>query len=220
MSSREEILKYLYSKKRTVSHPTPWLSQQEFHDLISQFRDALAEAGGMVFQTNTLEEALIELGRLLEILGSHKVVANSESPINSVNLEERFPTIDWYFIGKSRGSLVNFCKSADVGLSGADAALAETGTIVLRSGPGKSRIATLLPPIHISIFPTSILTTNIFTWISNRKIEYSASVTLISGPSKTADIEQTLATGIHGPKQLITILYNHGFGTVPDSHLQ
>jgi L-lactate utilization protein LutC len=219
MSIRDEVIKKLQSKKRTVSHPTSWHSQQEFHDPSSKFRDALTAAGGEVFHTNTLEEALKELGGILENLGTHTVVANSEPPLNSVNLEERFPTIEWHIVGKSTGNLLNFCKSADVGLSGADAALADTGTIVLSSGTGKSRIATLLPPIHISIFPTSLLTTNIFSWITNLKQAFSPSITLVSGPSKTADIEQTLATGIHGPKKLITILYNYGSGTIPDSHL-
>ena len=99
-------------------------------------------------------------------------------------------------------------------MSGVDAALAETGTVVVSSGPGRSRLTTLLPPVHLALAPTSSLTNDIFTlvktstWRAARGGEMPAAMTLISGPSKTADIEQTMAIGVDGPKRFIVVLYD------------
>ncbi len=95
-----------------------------------------------------------------------------------------------------------------MGLSGAEGALAETGTVIVASGPGKSRLATLLPPVHLALVSASQLYADIFAWTAARRGELPANLTLISGPSKTADIEQTLAVGVHGPKQMIAVLYD------------
>ena len=88
-----------------------------------------------------------------------------------------------------------------------DAALAETGSLVVTSGAGKSRMATLLPPVHIAMLPESCLHMDLFTWTAAREGPLPANLTLISGPSKTADIEQTMAVGVHGPRRLIAIVY-------------
>ncbi len=106
-----------------------------------------------------------------------------------------------------RASWQAVCAQADVGVSGADAALAETGTVILRSGSGRSRLVTLLPPIHLALVPVKCLQPDLFTWIADREGPLPAGLTLVSGPSKTGDIEQTLAIGVHGPKRFIVVLY-------------
>ena len=111
-------------------------------------------------------------------------------------------------MGETEGDLRAFCAEADAGLSGAGAALAETGSIIISSGPTNSRLATLLPPVHLALVPTSCLTADLFTWLAARRGEWPAALTMISGPSKTSDIEQTLITGVHGPKRFIVILYH------------
>jgi L-lactate dehydrogenase complex protein LldG len=68
-------------------------------------------------------------------------------------------------------------------------------------------MATLLPPVHIALVPESRLTADLFTWTAARQGPLPANVTLVSGPSKTADIEQTMAIGVHGPKRFIVVLY-------------
>ncbi|MCZ7667387.1 MAG: lactate utilization protein [Chloroflexi bacterium] len=134
-------------------------------------------------------------------------VVNHEAPLDSLNLPTQFPDIEWHIVGQTAGDLRQFCVIADVGLSSGDAGLAETGSIVISSGPGKSRLATLLPPIHIVLLPTSKLTSDLFTWTAARQDAPPSNITLVSGPSKTADIEQTMAIGVHGPKRFIVILY-------------
>jgi L-lactate utilization protein LutC len=115
--------------------------------------------------------------------------------------------MNWLVTGKSAEDFRSFSSTADIGLSMAEAALAETGTVVVSSGPGLSRLTALLPPVHLVLVPTSCLTADIFTWTSTRGEPLPSAITLISGPSKTADIEQTLTTGVHGPKRFIAVLY-------------
>lgn len=131
----------------------------------------------------------------------------SLSPPQSLisNLQSSY---DWHITGHTPGNLRAFCASADVGLTGAEAALAETGSVVVSSGPGKSRLASLLPPVHIAFVATSQLTADIFTWTAARQGQLPANVVLISGPSKSADIERVLAVGVHGPKRFIALLYD------------
>lgn len=203
-----------------ASHPTAWRSQRDFPDLARRFSEALVAAKGEVMRADDLQAALDMLGELLREVGARRIVVNGERPLHDLDLAHRFPAYEWHFVERSDGDLRAACAAADVALSSADAALAETGTLVVSSGPTRSRLATLLPPLHVALLPTSRLTTDLFTWIVERAGgtpagqqeetvtgRLPANLTLISGPSKTADIEQTLSIGVHGPKRLIVILY-------------
>lgn len=208
MDAREEILNRLRGKVRAEAAPPAWRSRRRFDDLADRFEAALTAAHGQVLRAGSLAEALAQVDTVLAELGAQKVVANAEPPLADLDLPGRWPDIQWHRVGKSQGRLRDFCASADVGLSSADAALAETGTIVVSSGPGRSRLATLLPPVHLALVPAARLTTDIFTWTAARQGHLPANVVLISGPSKTADIEQTMAIGVHGPKRFIVVLYD------------
>ncbi len=207
MTDRDRILAALRQQARPVDQPPAWRTRRNFPDLAARFTAALTAGAGVVHRVGSLDAALDRLAQALDELQATRVVANAEPPLDSIDLAARWPAIAWHIVDRTPGDLRAFCADADVGLSGADAALAETGTIVVSSGPGKSRLATLLPPVHIALVPTSRLTTDLFTWTAARGGAQPANVTLISGPSKTADIEQTMAIGVHGPKRLIVILY-------------
>jgi L-lactate utilization protein LutC len=94
--------------------------------------------------------------------------------------------------------------TAAVGLTGADAALAQTGSIVLASGPGRGRLASLLPPIHVALLRRSVLIGSLPELIASRPelVTRGANFVCITGPSRTADIEHVLARGVHGPKDI------------------
>lgn len=205
--SREEILRRLRSRQGDVPHPGAWESRREFPDLVNRFAAALEVARGEVFVEDNLEAAVARLEGLLHELDAHLVVANREPPLDGLDLPTRFPAFSWHVAGENLASWRDYCSEADVGLSGAQAALAETGTVIVDSADGRSRLVTLLPPVHIVLLPASRLTSDIFTWTAARSKPLPPNVTLISGPSKTADIEQTLAVGVHGPRRLIVIVY-------------
>ena len=210
MSSRDEILRRLRPKTRELSHPQPWHSRRAFPDLAARFTEALTAAQGEVIHAQNLDEAWKRLGDLLREIEAENIVANHESPITQL---PNYPItqlpnyLNWHIAGQSEGDLKAACETADVGLTGAEAAFAETGSIVVSSGPTRSRMVSLLPPIHIALVPTSKLTADIFTWVATRQGDLPANTIFISGPSKTADIEMTLVKGVHGPKRFIVILY-------------
>jgi L-lactate utilization protein LutC len=207
MTDRDQILTTLRQQERAVTHPPAWQTRRHFDDLAERFDASLTAAHGEVHRVGSLDEALDLLGHVLAGLGAERVAVNAEPPLDDVDLAGRWPQIKWRVASQEGGDLRDFCAAADAGVTGVDAALAETGTIVVSSGPGKSRLVPLLPPVHIALAPTSRLTTDLFTWTAGRGGAMPSSLTLISGPSKTADIEQTMAIGVHGPKRLIVILY-------------
>jgi len=89
-----------------------------------------------------------------------------------------------------------------VGLTGALAAAAETGTLVIPGGPGRSPLASLLPEIHLALLPYESIRTSFADVLKLDEIKTASSVALISGPSRTADIEMTLTIGVHGPGEV------------------
>ena len=207
MSSRNEILGRLRPLAREEAHPQPWQSRRNFDDLAARFTESLTAVQGEVIRTDNLENAWQQLSDLLHNLEAENIAANHEVPITQLPITQLPNYLNWHIVGQSEGDLKTFCQTADVGLTSAEAALAETGSIVIRSGPNKSRLVSLLPPIHIALVPESKLTADIFTWTAVRQGELPANIVLVSGPSKTADIEMTLVKGVHGPKRFIVILY-------------
>jgi L-lactate dehydrogenase complex protein LldG len=130
----------------------------------------------------------------------------SELPPIEVAPELKFNQLDWHFAGED--DYRKTCTHAGAGLTGADAALAETGTLVLTSGPDRARITSLLPPLHIVFLHRSKLVSDLFAWQQQRPANFPANLVFVSGPSKTADIEQALVVGVHGPRRLAVIIYS------------
>ena len=102
---------------------------------------------------------------------------------------------------------------ADLGLTGVDLAIAETGTLVLVSGAGRPRSTSLLPPCHVAVFDRTALLESLRqvgvfleAWHRDgRPPAGGAAINFITGPSRTADIELTLTRGVHGPKEVHAI---------------
>jgi len=208
MSSRDQILNRLRQQTRQAHLPEPWRSRRHFDDPAGRFVETLKANKGEAHHAGSLEEALALVGDLLHEAGASQVIADGHPLLVEADLAGRWPEIEWFIVNHSEGDLRAFAAAADVGLSLATAALAETGTVVVATDANTSRLTGLLPPVHLVLASTRHLTTDIFTWTAQRPETLPASVTLISGPSKTADIEQTMAVGVHGPGRFIVILYD------------
>ena len=99
---------------------------------------------------------------------------------------------------------------AEIGVTGVDWALAETGTLVLVSGRGRPRSTSLLPATHVAVFDRDRLLESleqVGTMLEALHADPSRSmsgavINFITGPSRTADIELTLTRGVHGPKEV------------------
>jgi len=112
------------------------------------------------------------------------------------------------------GALRNGFAPADaqLGITGADYGLADSGSLVIRHGPGRDRSASVLPPIHVAFLEKDRILAGLDTLMIRLRLdleerkEPDRCVTLISGPSKTADIGIRLVLGIHGPGEVHVIL--------------
>lgn len=95
-----------------------------------------------------------------------------------------------------------FDPSARAGLTGTLAGIADTGTLVLLGGPGRPLAASLLPEIHLAVLHEQDIYENLQQVLKLKEVRDSGSVVLVSGPSRTADIEMTLTIGVHGPGEV------------------
>ena len=121
---------------------------------------------------------------------------------------ERFPTLKHY-----EHSIENWKEElfydVDAGLTSTLGGVAETGTLILWSSSDEPRTLSLVPPIHIAILDTEQLfstfaeAVNTQGWLEQG---LPTNALLISGPSRSADIAQVLAYGVHGPKELVVVL--------------
>jgi L-lactate dehydrogenase complex protein LldG len=99
---------------------------------------------------------------------------------------------------------------AEIGVTGVDFAIAETGTLVLVSGRGRPRSTSLLPATHVAVFGREKLVESLeqagvmleALHADPARSMSGAVITFITGPSRTADIELTLTRGVHGPKEV------------------
>ncbi len=206
--AREAILRRLRARARDVPHPAPWRSRRHFEDIVGRFEGMVKEVGGEVLRVANLAIAQERLHALFQTLTPKHVIVNPDPPISSIPFSQKWPHIHWLIVHPQTppNTIRIFANQADIGISGAIAGFAETGTVVIAAGPTHSRLAVLLPPVHIVLLPVTSITTDVFTWIPNRPRPLPSNVVWITGPSKTADIEQTLATGVHGPGRLIVLL--------------
>jgi len=118
----------------------------------------------------------------------------------------------------ARASLRKKFIEASVGISGANMAIAETGTLVLVTNEGNADLTTTLPPVHIALFGIDKLVASLDDAVAVlRMLPRSGTgqiitsyVNWITGPSRSADIEQSLTIGVHGPRELHCVILDNG----------
>jgi L-lactate dehydrogenase complex protein LldG len=178
---------------------------------VEDFRARLESVGGhcrFVRGEAELDEVLIRI--VTELRGSSSVpirrIALSDSPLLSRLAKTAATIVDKATITPNAADLFDF----DIGITTAQAGIAETGTLVLESDSERHRLISLVPPIHIAVLRASDICLTLGDALARvRKksmAEMSRAITFITGPSRTADIELTLAIGVHGPKELFVII--------------
>lgn len=124
---------------------------------------------------------------------------------NSINAKQRLTDIGATIIGKEDLGL-----HADVGVTGIDWAIADSGTLVLVCGEQKSRRTAIAPRVHIAIAPASRIVADlnalVAPWREQFATMWPANITMITGPSKTGDIELKLTRGVHGPEDVRVLI--------------
>lgn len=141
--------------------------------------------------------------RNLEAVDGHCIVAESEAEVEKIVKR----LTGGKRIATSSDSRSDLFKS-EVGVTSAQAGIAETGTLVLDSSVERNRLVSLVPPVHIAILDASRIYETLSETLAALQSgeEISPAITFITGPSRTADIELTLAIGVHGPQELYVII--------------
>ena len=100
------------------------------------------------------------------------------------------------------------CAERAVGITGAAYALADTGSLVMLANSEEARLLSLLPPVHIAVIETRQILTGLdeLLTIFPLPADITSSMVLITGTSRTADIEQILVRGVHGPGEVHVVI--------------
>ena len=96
----------------------------------------------------------------------------------------------------------------DLGVTGAIAGLAESGSVVLNHGESRPRMASLIPDVHVALLDTALMERTLVHWAHKRPntLADTTNLVVITGPSRTVDIEQQLTLGVHGPRHLHIVM--------------
>jgi L-lactate dehydrogenase complex protein LldG len=165
-----------------------------------------------------LEDTEAVIAVILEILQKHQATQLMAWDKDSLGLpwlpnaltEAGMTLTDGHVAADAEGRKANLAALDGVliGLTGAQGGLADTGSLALVSGPGRGRLASLLPPVHIALLPAQKLYPTLPAFLAAHPTAATAGSNLvfITGPSRTADIELTLSMGVHGPREIHVII--------------
>jgi L-lactate utilization protein LutC len=184
-------------------------------DPVARFRDELVAAGGQLHVVADGEAAAARVLELVQAKGAHRALVGRGPVIDRLGLPDRLRAlgveVSVVDALPPEGSREVFF-AADVGISGVDYLVAETGTIALLARPGEPRSLSLLPPVHVAVADRSQIVPDLFDLFAGLPSEpgqpprLPSCLSLITGPSKTGDIELRLVTGVHGPGEVHVVL--------------
>lgn len=210
-NSRRQILGALRAARRPFPDALPPAQYQPMippaaadpQDLVSQFVLEAENQAAQVHRTADDEQALQTLMALLD--GQKRIASWDPGEIALRGLAEAL-----------RDAGIEIADPDDekpeVGLTGALAGLAATGSLILGSGPGTFRNTSLLPPVHIAVLRQEQIVPDLESWFAAqrerdfRDMRRASNLVVITGPSRTADIAMELVMGMHGPRELRVVL--------------
>jgi len=188
--------------------PARLVSPASTADLADLFA-ARAQAVGMRITRTTDADLSARLAALLTQLGIRSAATSLTPGPLADAVHAALRAADCAPIPRPAEPTLDHHYPADAGITDAHAAIAESGSIVLRSGPHHSRGTHLVPPIHIALLrATQILPDllDLAPTLAAASSPLPSCTLIITGPSKTADIEGILVTGIHGPREVHILL--------------
>lgn len=174
----------------------------ELEERVALFRAALEKLGGEVSFASSVTEARDHVAGFIE---GKRAVASDSRFLAECGVRD-LPGVTSGYADRNR--LKEACAAADIGITSADYALADTGSLVMLSSPEEARLISLLPPVHLAVVPRVRLLSGLdelFTLVPD-PAAVTSSMVLITGPSRTADIEQILIRGVHGPAAVHVVL--------------
>lgn len=218
-SARDDILNKLRAAaaagkpftRDTTPAMIPATKLESDEDLAARFTAEVERVKGVVHPAQNEGDALRILRDLLTAKGVKRATMWDQEHVDLQGIE---PLLSEMGITCLQGSN-DVVATADAGITGCDWAIAATGTLVLSSGAGKPRMASLLPPLHIAIVTADKLIPRLEDYVAAQRVNRlgifrsSSNVTLITGCSRTSDIEMHPVFGVHGPLELHVILIDN-----------
>ncbi len=172
-------------------------------DRVALFAKAFTAAGGVLLR-GPVEAALSDLGEILRAEGVAALFFPEDDAAAREIAEALVPFGPFTLTTGAEVRGGNAAASA--GFRTAEAAIAETGTVVETSAGGKTLLPGLIADVHVSIVPAASVVARMEEALAVFTAGPPRNISFLSGPSKTADIEQTLTVGAHGPKKAIALL--------------
>lgn len=181
------------------------LNQQEKIEL---FIKNVEEVSGKAYVVNSKRELENRIREIIDQLQAKTIIHWDHPLLEQVDIDWIDLNSDIYLWGslKSKEENIAIAKEASIGITAVDAAIANTGTIVLLADGKKGRAVSLLPPVHIAIITANQLVTRMGEVFEKFRETDCSSINFITGPSKSADIELTLTVGVHGPKYFYAMI--------------
>jgi L-lactate dehydrogenase complex protein LldG len=181
-------------------------------NLIPKFEAEFQNVAGKPHRAANREE-LDELFRFI-LKGSPSLVLSRSPLISQLGLEGTFrnwglEVAVWPLLGATEAAVRSFrdrCFEAEFGITGVDFVLAETGSLILSSITEGSQLTSLAPPVHVALYRRSQVLASLEGVLEQAHLEPGRSIVFITGSSRTADIEQILIRGVHGPRDVYAIL--------------
>jgi L-lactate utilization protein LutC len=181
-------------------------------DPVIRFRDEFAAAGG---QTHVVGDRAGAVAIVLDLVRAHsvrRVLLGGGEVVAALQIVEPLRMAGIEVVGAgARQTSRDAIFQADLGLTGVDYLIAETGSVILASRPEQPRSLSLLPPIHVAVAERRQILPDLFdlfALLGKGPDELPACLSVITGPSKTGDIELRLVTGVHGPGEIHVILFD------------
>jgi L-lactate dehydrogenase complex protein LldG len=195
--------------------PGPLVADLGTDDLAERFRRNLEAVDGVVLEATGAEEAIGLLGEILDRHGAEAWLGWESAELPVAGLAEALDAGGRVRLGDrvpedGAGRIDHQMEYFDVvaGITGADAGLAESGSIVVETRRGRARMASLIPLVHIALLRRDAIVPSLSHWVADHPdaAADTANLIVITGPSRTGDIEMQLNLGVHGPKHLYVVL--------------
>lgn len=192
-------------------------------ELLNEVATSAETIGWNVVRVKTDQEAAEAIQKIARSVEARKILRSTHDVLERLDLEADFKNtgIDIGVMAISDGDdlerqaqrqhIRDEATVADIGITGVDYAIAETGSCVIVPRQGVARTVSLLPPVHIAVVERGQVIPSLDELFSLRRDDFldgnlGSYMNIISGPSRSADIEYTLVTGVHGPGEVHMIL--------------
>jgi len=181
-------------------------------DPVKRFCEELTTAGGHPHRARDRVAAVAVICDIVNQTNSKRILLGQGNSIDALNLKDALSGCNADVVrAQDLAARSNRERlfAADLGITGVYAAVAETGSLVLASGPDEPRSFSLLPSIHIAVVERSQIVADLFDLFDafpGPSPALPSCLSLITGPSKTGDIELRLVTGVHGPGELHVVV--------------